>query len=692
MMRKRIVPVFLSIAMLLAITPNSASAAGTGNDLSDVDSWQTDRTEPANFRIEDGKIKFSVKEAPSQNGFYAWQGKKAYTGQSVSPYWKVSYSLDVTDSMLASDNVNASVWVQVDKAGSNGAASQQDCVDWSIVQFINTGAIKWQAWNSEGSGSWKDITGIDTAKGEYKIDIEFFNGDITQSINGTEVNSYTISEKETSPASVIAQGRSCGAAFDVSVGVPVITASFESIEVNSDEELTAALKAAEDGATIVLGSGEYSAPVTVNKSVTLKGAEDSVVKSRITVAASEKEVVIDGLHFTEGGHIMSTSNNAGTNLSVVNCTAEGLTNTFVYTSGSDAARLGRITVENNKVTGITGTNLSAFNLWNASEHVIKGNYVENINFHAFNLDSTVGNVLFENNTVKTTGKGGLQLANYTTGDSVIIRNNVFENAANRPYYNDDPDQGLNYAAIRIYSSGDNTNKGITADIDITGNEFADNPISVWVSSRKTVGEETTYFTVTVEVKNNRFRFGEDSIYGVYAAVKNSVDASGNYWGSETPDLQKLNYGDVSVDSYYIDEAMEEEGIIDEDGNARVDNSDLQALVDSYKNLKESDYTKETWAAYEKALNEANAVLADVKATKAEIESAKMALETAYKNLEKAEVKPGTDPESRPDSKEDNGVPKTGDSSSLALWIALLFVAGAGFTSVAAYNRKSRYNR
>lgn len=220
-------------------------------DLNDVNNWITDRTEPENFKIENGTISFSVKEEPGSDSWYGWQGRKAYTETEVSNYWKVSYTMDVTDTMLAQKNVNTSVWIQVDKAGANSAASQKDCVDWSIIQFVNTDTIKWQSWDANGSGTWKNID-TSTDRGTYTITTEFFNGKITQSINDEVVNSYELDETETAPVCVIAQGRSYGAAFDVAVGVPEIDTDRPEMtfEVATEEELISALDAFEKGDTI----------------------------------------------------------------------------------------------------------------------------------------------------------------------------------------------------------------------------------------------------------------------------------------------------------------------------------------------------------------------------------------------------------------------------------------------------------
>lgn len=244
-----------------SVSTDTAAAAAATADLANVENWITDRTEPAGFQIQDGKISFSVKEEPGEDSWRGWQGRKAYTEAEVSSYWKVSYTMDVTASMLEKDNVNASLWIQVDEAGENGAESQKDCVDWAIIQFINqNSAVKLQAWDSKGSGTWKDVNGTVT-EGTYTVDVEFANGYLTQYINGTEVNSYDIGVTETAPAAVIAQGRSYGEAFDVSMGVPTIsTVAPKEVYIDSSEDLVDAIKCQQDGQTwIFTEAGEYDA-------------------------------------------------------------------------------------------------------------------------------------------------------------------------------------------------------------------------------------------------------------------------------------------------------------------------------------------------------------------------------------------------------------------------------------------------
>ncbi|MGN0733829.1 MAG: hypothetical protein ACI4LC_06635 [Emergencia sp.] len=238
-MRRKIISVLLSVAMVMVMMPSMAFAAGGSSltDLSDSGNWVTDRTEPQNWKITDGKITFSVSESPAAENWYAYQGKKANTGYPVSGYWCEEHTFEITQEMLETNNVNASLWIQVDKEGSDTVDSQKNCVDWSIIQFINVeNAPQWQAWNSNGSGSWGTVDVVTPSVGTHSVKTIFNNGVIRQYIDGAKVNEYTIKDgevtvTETAPVSVIAQARSYGSSFSVKIGVPVITSDITDLSV-----------------------------------------------------------------------------------------------------------------------------------------------------------------------------------------------------------------------------------------------------------------------------------------------------------------------------------------------------------------------------------------------------------------------------------------------------------------------------
>lgn len=70
---------------------------------------------------------------------------------------------------------------------------------------------------------------------------------------------------------------------------------------------------------------------------------------------------------------------------------------------------------------------------------------------------------------------------------------------------------------------------------------------------------------------------------------------------------------------------------------------LKALIEEYKELKEADYTHETWVKYEEALEAANGIVADnSNKTQAAVDAAKDALKAAKEALVKAPVDPQLD--------------------------------------------------
>lgn len=361
-MRKKMMSVLLALAMVLTLLPATALAEGSVKNLGDASSWITDRTEPNGFTIENGVISFSVNEQPGQDSWYGWQGRKAYTDQLVSNYWKVSYTMDVTETMLSEENVNASLWIQVDNANGN-AASQSNCVDWAIIQFIHTGDVaKWQSWDANGEGGWKEIAGIPAQLGTYTIDVEFFNGTLTQYINGQKANSYTLSDKATAPASLIAQGRSYGESFDVRIGVPTVTTALNTIAVSTAEELYAAANAAQSGATITLlqnveldatGLGNTQGALTLNKNVILDGAGK-------TLSVKDGTFTVSG---TSGPSMINVENDATVTLRNLTIDGENVAKHGINAYGGTVV-LENVTVMNNRWYGVVcnGTQMTVTNL------------------------------------------------------------------------------------------------------------------------------------------------------------------------------------------------------------------------------------------------------------------------------------------------------------------------------------------
>lgn len=342
-MRRTLKGLALLVAAALATTFAFARTADAAN-LSDPLSWVADRTDPQGFSVEGDVISFEVSEQPAADSWYAWQGRKAFTNTAPSGHWEVTYTLEVTEEMLETDGVNQSLWVQVDRDGGNGAQSQQDCVDWAIVQFVNDGGrARFQAWDSRGSGGWLDVS-AEPSVGQHTVTTKFDGGTISQHLDGQLVNSYSVGETVTSPAALIAQGRSRGASFAVKMGVPVVTAT--AARIDSDEALRAALDSARDGDVIELdGDVNLLSPLTISKSVTLRGNGHAVTgqstDGSVCLRVTAGRVEIDSVHFDGFADALGT----GAQRAVIQVPESADAGTQLTVTGSSFANFNRAAID-----------------------------------------------------------------------------------------------------------------------------------------------------------------------------------------------------------------------------------------------------------------------------------------------------------------------------------------------------------
>ena len=161
-------------------------------------------------------------------------------------------------------------------------------------------------------------------------------------------------------------------------------------------------------------------------------------------------------------------------------------------------------------------------------------------------------------------------------------------------------------------------------------------------------------------------------------------------------LNKDNYKDFSAVEAAVNAVVRDKNITEQ---SEVD-AMAKAIEDAIAALqyKDADYTKVDAAiAKANALNKDNykdfsGVEAAVKAVvrgkniteQSEVDKMAKAIEDAIAALEKkpASTKPGTSDKS----------PQTGDTSNLALWIALLFISGGAAIGTTVVSRKKKYNR
>ena len=221
-------------------------------------------------------------------------------------------------------------------------------------------------------------------------------------------------------------------------------------------------------------------------------------------------------------------------------------------------------------------------------------------------------------------------------------------------------------------------------------------------------DETTVFKALAEMQTEEFkdtlnandpangwifRKGETPLCGAEPADYSAVEAA----MAAIPTVLTV-YTDESVAA--LNTAVD--GVVK--GKAFVSQANVDAMAQAIKDAiaalqyKGADYTKVDEAiAKANALNKDNykdfsAVEAAVKAVvrgknimeQSEVDKMAKAIEDAIAALEKkpASTKPGTSDKS----------PQTGDTSNLALWIALLFISGGAAIGTTVVSRKKKYNR
>jgi len=125
---------------------------------------------------------------------------------------------------------------------------------------------------------------------------------------------------------------------------------------------------------------------------------------------------------------------------------------------------------------------------------------------------------------------------------------------------------------------------------------------------------------------------------------------------------------------------------------KADKSDLQELVDKYSELKEKDYTADSWKGYQEAMDTAKKVLTDEDTTQEEVDAASTVLKNAVDKLVKVDEQ--KKPEQKPsdsnnkDKNQEKPV-KTGDTMTV-LPVAVLMAACVAV--VAVFVRKRREGR
>ncbi|PWM50677.1 MAG: hypothetical protein DBX39_02945, partial [Bacillota bacterium] len=168
--------------------------------------WQSDRTEPKEWTVSDGKITLTTSESPNNN-WYSWQGRKAAVEMEAVSEWKVETTFELTGDVLARDGVRTSVWLNVQDAQGN-------ILDWAIAQYFcdikadEDAALvqNWQWWDSAYANEQGEVVGrfnnaedLTPSEGTHALSVSFADGKITVSIDDQAIASYELKDAQGQP-------------------------------------------------------------------------------------------------------------------------------------------------------------------------------------------------------------------------------------------------------------------------------------------------------------------------------------------------------------------------------------------------------------------------------------------------------------------------------------------------------------
>ncbi|MFD2046655.1 SwmB domain-containing protein [Ornithinibacillus salinisoli] len=153
------------------------------------------------------------------------------------------------------------------------------------------------------------------------------------------------------------------------------------------------------------------------------------------------------------------------------------------------------------------------------------------------------------------------------------------------------------------------------------------------TSKEGRSDVTKYHTFTVVDKEALIDLEDDITYQELQEDKYTIGSWDKF--KDALDKARKVIDDPNAIQAGVDQAKAE---LEKAYNELVYIEDLKKKVDGTNDLEPSDYTKESWATYLKALDKAKEVLADINATQEEVDVALAELEKALKELEVVDTK------------------------------------------------------
>lgn len=324
------------------------------------------------------------------------------------------------------------------------------------------------------------------------------------------------------------------------------------------ESLEDAIANAQPGDVITLKAGTYDEAITINKAITIKGAnagidpvtgtrlDETIFKNDIVIAANGIE--IDGIKLTGNGRIKGNASGFDglviKNVSIADSTVNSGGSSsngplYFYTTGTSEFK--NIVIENVKLTGGTsrpmimyGSQINGLTIKNSSFVSVRSTYNDAIKIVKGGSYGIKGNVTIVGNHIENYQQYVLWFGDYAEGTYNIYNNN-FVNCGITP-----ANHGAAYFATY---SGATTGK---VEVDFSYNTV-DNAYSlIRVSST----DAKTSSNHTIKCNYNKLLNCSATYYVNNADADISVDARYNYYDSTISDSKFLN---AIYSDYYTSE-------------------------------------------------------------------------------------------------------------------------------------------
>jgi surface glycoprotein (TIGR04207 family) len=252
------------------------------------------------------------------------------------------------------------------------------------------------------------------------------------------------------------------------------------IQVEAGDSLQTAVNVAAEGARVDVGSGNYNESVEIDvDGLTLEGA------------GADSSTITGEVNIGQGANSVST-----TGVTIRGFTIDPDSGVAVETTIEQDSD---VTIEDNRIEGAAGDAAAAF-FQNPDEIEIRNNEFVGPSPESPEFSNTIGDLL-----VVGSGKDD-------DGDNYVIADNTFEGIVNR----DQQPSGGNAIEIR-------TDGAVTVENNDFGGVNSNNGALIWIASK----------TTDATINRNNIVHNDGTGNGVIAESGTDVDATENWWGSES---------------------------------------------------------------------------------------------------------------------------------------------------------------